>query len=80
MGVAQRLQQLDGSPVLKQERLFLQRLHSRKLSRDVSFKSASDGNMQPARNMLVCIPSAMLYMSCDLVCTLFSKVHLLDHV
>ncbi len=80
MGVAQRLQQLDGSPVLKQERLFLQRLHSRKLSRDVSFKSASDGNMQPARNMLVWNPSAMLYIFCDLVCTLFSKVHLLDHV
>ncbi|DBA99487.1 TPA: hypothetical protein ACH3X3_012075 [Trebouxia sp. C0006] len=57
VGVAQRLQQLDGSPVLKQERLFLQRLHSRKLSRDVSFKSASDGNMQPARNMLEAMPN-----------------------
>lgn len=65
MGVAQRLQQLDGSPVLKQERLFLQRLHSRKLSRDVSFKSASDGNMQPVRNMPVFSPPAMLQTHCD---------------
>ena len=53
MGVAQRLQHLDGTPVLKQERLFLQRLHSRKLSRDVSVKAAPDGNVQRARNMLV---------------------------
>ena len=67
MGVAQRLQQLDGTPVLKQERLFLQRLHSRKLSRDVSFKSASDGNMQPSRKMLVFSLSAMLHTYCDLV-------------
>ncbi|KAL0026482.1 hypothetical protein WJX77_001728 [Trebouxia sp. C0004] len=59
VGVAQRLQQLDGSPVLKQERLFLQRLHSRKLSRDVSFKSASDSNMQPARNMLEAMPNTI---------------------
>jgi len=66
VGVAQRLQQLDGTPVLKQERLFLQRLHSRKLSRDVSFKIASDGNMQPARNMLVFSVSAMLHIHCDL--------------
>jgi len=66
VGVAQRLQQLDGTPVLKQERLFLQRLHSRKLSRDVSFKTASNGNMQPARNMLVFSVSAMLHIHCDL--------------
>jgi len=67
VGVAQRLHQLDGTPVLKQERLFLQRLHSRKLSRDVSFKSASNGNMQPARHMLVSSLSAMLYIYCDMV-------------
>ena len=53
VGVAHQLQQLDGTPVLKQERVFLQRLHSRKLSRDVSFKSTSSENTIRARNMLV---------------------------
>ncbi len=60
VGVAQRLQQLDGTPVLKQERLFLQRLHSRKLSRDVPFKSTADDNVLRARSMLVCAACSAL--------------------
>ena len=58
VGVAARLQHMDGTPVLKQERLFLQRLHSRKLTRDVSFKSASGDAVVNARHMLVsfCLP------------------------
>lgn len=43
--MAMRLQHLDGTPVLKQERLFLQRLHSRKLTRDASFKRTSDDSL-----------------------------------
>ena len=53
MGVAGRLQHLDGTPVLKQERLFLQRLHSRKLTRDASFRTAPNDNVARARNLLV---------------------------
>lgn len=53
VGVAARLQHLDGIPVLKQERLFLQRLHSRKLTRDASFKTAPNDNVARARNLLV---------------------------
>ena len=58
VGVAARLQHMDGTPVLKQERLFLQRLHSRKLTRDESFKSASGDTMVNAKHMLVnfCLP------------------------
>lgn len=53
VGVAARLQHLDGTPVLKQERLFLQRLHSRKLTRDASFKNTSGDTAVGARHMLV---------------------------
>lgn len=50
--MARNLQQVDGSRVLKQERVFLQQLQARKLSRDIS-RRPTDDNLARARQMLV---------------------------
>lgn len=69
VGVAHKLHHLDGTPVLKQERLFLQRLHSRKLSRDVSFKAASADSVQPTRHLLVpCLPCTCIAYTMKVTC------------
>ena len=52
VGMARNLQHLDGSQVLKQERVFLQQLQARKLSRDIS-RRPTDDNLARARQMLV---------------------------
>lgn len=52
VGMARSLQQVDGTRVLKQERVFLQQLQARKLSRDIS-RRPTDDNLARARHMLV---------------------------
>lgn len=83
VGPARNLQHLDGTRVLKQERLFLQQLHARKLSRDISSRRTSQAHLLRARQMLVGHCSALIHrlLCCKMDVSSFCQFRLMlvDH-